>query len=337
MKPSLNYATPSSTSSADRPNQWLVPIGSAPLCLTYQVHWGNSLTDDPSKLGHSATRIGQKGLANLKKVDYYPAAYLAYIVLDARMLDCWQIFFGCVDLVEYFAALEASNALPTLDALSDMARALYFRYSSRQAYLRALRGDLNEDWGVQSGSTWTPPHQCHRASDKPKARTSKLKGYTAEALEEDFKGDQALAHSILFMHDTIISREIALAVPEGDIGHVYEELKVSITPLDMQSPARYTSYGFEQQCQLEYEFTEPLRELFLENWIINPSGLPGGYKAGDHHMHLERHNLELQNQMTRRDIEWDSTLSRQVVSPNIDKLIEIKNTFSRRRWLSEAT
>lgn len=60
------------------------------LALTYEVHWGDALTDDPSKLGHSATKIGQKGPTNLKKPDYYPSLYQAYTVLDTRMLDCWR-------------------------------------------------------------------------------------------------------------------------------------------------------------------------------------------------------------------------------------------------------
>ena len=52
--------------------------------------WGESLSTDPSTLGHSAAKIGRSQPANLKKVDYYPHSELAYLILDIRMLDCWR-------------------------------------------------------------------------------------------------------------------------------------------------------------------------------------------------------------------------------------------------------
>lgn len=60
------------------------------LSQNYETHWGDLSHHDPSTLGHSATKIGQKKPSNLKKVDYYPALYTAFLVLDARMLDCWR-------------------------------------------------------------------------------------------------------------------------------------------------------------------------------------------------------------------------------------------------------
>lgn len=42
-----------------------------------------------------------------------------------------------------------------------------------------------------------------------------------------FYGDQTLAKSIMFMYETMISRDAAYAVTEGDIGRVYECVKVS--------------------------------------------------------------------------------------------------------------
>ncbi|KAH9916364.1 uncharacterized protein B0H18DRAFT_1124277 [Fomitopsis serialis] len=56
------------------------------LSSVFETHWGNELTKDPSKLGHSAHKIGQKTPSNLKKVDYYAASHLLYLVLDTRIL-----------------------------------------------------------------------------------------------------------------------------------------------------------------------------------------------------------------------------------------------------------
>ena len=58
--------------------------------LLFETHWGEALTNDPSKLGHSAAKIDQSAPTNMKKVDYYAGIYLAYLVLDVRLLDCFR-------------------------------------------------------------------------------------------------------------------------------------------------------------------------------------------------------------------------------------------------------
>jgi len=60
------------------------------LSRLFESYWGPSLTNDPSYLGHSASRIGRKKPSNLKKVDFYTSSELAFLVLDVRVLDCWR-------------------------------------------------------------------------------------------------------------------------------------------------------------------------------------------------------------------------------------------------------
>ena len=60
------------------------------LSRVFEAHWGDPLSNDPSTLGHSASKIGRKKPSNLKKVDFYSGTDLAYLVLDVRMLDCWR-------------------------------------------------------------------------------------------------------------------------------------------------------------------------------------------------------------------------------------------------------
>jgi len=45
------------------------------------------------------------------------------------------------------------------------------------------------------------------------------------------QGDRVLASSITFMRDALMSREMSYAVAEGDIGRVYEILKVMLNTL----------------------------------------------------------------------------------------------------------
>ena len=53
----------------------------------YETHWDSSLRLDPSTLGHGAAKINQPASSSFKKVDYYPAAELMYLILDVRLLD----------------------------------------------------------------------------------------------------------------------------------------------------------------------------------------------------------------------------------------------------------
>lgn len=62
----------------------------ADLSRIFETHWGDLLSQDPSTLGYSAGKIGRKAPASLKKVDFHYGTDLAYLVLDARMLDCWR-------------------------------------------------------------------------------------------------------------------------------------------------------------------------------------------------------------------------------------------------------
>jgi hypothetical protein len=56
------------------------------LSRIFEAHWEDPLSNDPSTLGHSTSKIGQKKPANLKKVDFYSSTDLAYLSLT---LECW--------------------------------------------------------------------------------------------------------------------------------------------------------------------------------------------------------------------------------------------------------
>lgn len=44
---------------------------------------------------------------------------------------------------------------------------------------------------------------------------------------------------------------------------------------------KYMNYLLEMVCDLELESSAELRHAFLANWIVNPSGKPNGWVAGD--------------------------------------------------------
>lgn len=55
-----------------------------------KTHWGSQLSNDPSTIGHSATKISRKAPPNFKKIAFYAGADLMYLVTDCQVLDCWR-------------------------------------------------------------------------------------------------------------------------------------------------------------------------------------------------------------------------------------------------------
>ncbi|KAI0348908.1 hypothetical protein OH77DRAFT_1440721, partial [Trametes cingulata] len=117
-----------------------------------ETHWGPPRSEDPSTLGHSAQKIRRPTPANLKKVDFQAGSELVYLVLDARMLDCWRLHFACDDIFKYFQHLSEKNKIPSLEDLERVALTLYRAYSSYRAVERAA-ASVVERPGTQPSTT----------------------------------------------------------------------------------------------------------------------------------------------------------------------------------------
>ncbi|KAJ7136429.1 hypothetical protein C8R43DRAFT_893920 [Mycena crocata] len=118
-------------------------------CRIFETHWGTPLNDDPSTLGCSAKKIGRPAPANLKKVDYYPAADLLALVHDMRMLDCWRVHFKCDDLHEHFNMLEATDQLPSFEDLETISKKLYDTYKAPGSSTKGLSENFR-DFGLKN-------------------------------------------------------------------------------------------------------------------------------------------------------------------------------------------
>ncbi|KAJ3005457.1 hypothetical protein NUW54_g4331 [Trametes sanguinea] len=302
------------------------------LSTIFEVHWGRRFTDDPSALGHSAAKIDQKEPVNLKKVDYYPSLYLAYLVLDARMLDCWRTYYAVDDLFAHFEGLSARDELPELEELRSIAKTLHSRYSCQRAWFDAMEGgDQAEQAGWSAGASWkmkdnnanTPIGR--KAPAQPGTSLKKEGIGSGHTNMPKFSGDRTLAQSILYMMDAMLSRDAADAVAMGDVGRLWNDMKIMMFKFEGSSHSKYGTYLLEQICSLELESSEALRTTFLKNWLVNPSGEPGKTLEGD--LFEEHVNLILEESITRKDAEWDNTFLREVISPNACHFIELKNLW----------
>ncbi|KIY43253.1 hypothetical protein FISHEDRAFT_53997 [Fistulina hepatica ATCC 64428] len=321
-----------------------------------EAHWGEPIGEnDPSTLGHSAAVAGRKTPANLKKVDFYLSSQLVYLVLDVRVLDIWRLYFGVDDIFQHFAEIPESS-LPDFPELRAAAEVLHHRYSSMSAYDSAMKGtiysvltdDIFRDWSVPLGDPWSAPTTHQRDSRTVKQKRTETRSEAADASapsglaassepamaasshpSTEFPGDQSLAQSILLIRETIIVREMAMSIADGDIGRAYECLKLLVFYFHGSSHTKYGNYVLEQITSLEFESHPALREYILENWILK---LEDEYIEGD--LFQEHLNDTLDELHTRNDAEWDGHLMRKVVSLNAYDLMSSKKNILRELGLA---
>ncbi|KAJ3817574.1 hypothetical protein F5880DRAFT_1492702 [Lentinula raphanica] len=313
----------------------------------YETHWGEPLSNDPSTLGHSSRKIGREDPSNLKKIDYYPGIQLAYLVLDARMLDCWRLAFKTSDIFGYFEDLKKEEKLPTFEDLKSMARTLFNSYSSTRAHYYALRkagaSEETSSWAssVPVGTPWlgvaddpsmedigvsftkTSARSAHQEKSKPQKRSTQ-KDKEAEEVQNKLRqtGDRVLANSIAFMRDALLSRECANAVASGDVGRVWEVLKVWLFTFAGSSHSKYATYLLETITSLELESSKTLRDALLRTMLVNLSGRPGSFSPCD--LVQEYFNRLLEFIIERKGQEFDHTFIQHIISRNLHCMSQIK-------------
>ncbi|KAF6744764.1 hypothetical protein DFP72DRAFT_1078109 [Ephemerocybe angulata] len=288
----------------------------------FEVHFDSLMSPDPSSLGHSAALIGRPAPASLKKVDYYPAVDLMYLVLEVRILDCWRLHFNAKDIFAHFTKLATTGSIPSLKTLEETAQKLHSAYSTTRAIYRAT-GDTTKAsaWAdtVPLGSEWVKKTQ--NATSLPSG-TSKASQPAPDTHGRHEKGDRVLANSITFMRDALLSREISYAIADGDAGRVYEVMKALLFSFAGSSHTKYCTYLLEVVTRLELESSPALFEGILKTTLVNLSGLPGNCLAAD--VMQEYFNRLLEAIVEKKGIDYGDPFARNVISPNLGHFAKIK-------------
>jgi len=125
------------------------------------------------------------------------------------------------------------------------AKIVFSRYGHPYAFEDALIGkyDGDPDLTVACGDPWTPP-LCEESSailsnerrkTEVKRKGKEKRGVSKATLDNEsspiFLGDQTLAQSCQFLYDATVSRELVYATADGDVGRVWEIIKVSLVYL----------------------------------------------------------------------------------------------------------
>lgn len=89
---------------------------------------------------------------------------------------------------------------------------------------------------------------------------------------------------------------------------------------------KYMNYLLEMLSNLELESSLELREAFLANWIINPSGQAGHFVAGDKFQ--EQLQDEMYEHIGRKDRGFDEDYMQKVIAPNAYRFVLVKKSMT---------
>ncbi|KAJ3833528.1 hypothetical protein F5878DRAFT_519165, partial [Lentinula raphanica] len=127
---------------------------------------------------------------------------------------------------------------------------------------------------------------------------------------------------IIFMHDAILSRECANAAASGDVGRVWEVMKVWLFTFAGSTHSKYATYLLETITSLELESSKPLRDALLRTMLVNLSGRPGAFSPCD--IIQEYFNRLLEFIVERKGKEFDHTFIQHIISRNLHCMSRIK-------------
>ncbi|KAI0363120.1 hypothetical protein BV20DRAFT_984001, partial [Pilatotrama ljubarskyi] len=234
------------------------------LSLVFETHFGDALTKDVSMLGHSATKIDQKAPTNLKKVatGLYQREVLQSDtgpLLASTHLDCddLNVHFENLRLQDSLPAMaELREAAAALHHRYSTQKAWFSAteggtsaaeagwkigspWRQDESHVAQMADSPTQVPRVDSsgifehdkhGTDSPPPHRDEASPPHSPACDTESSASSGEhGVESDnsdmFEGDAALARSILFMSDTMLSRDASQAVASGDVGRLWNDLK----------------------------------------------------------------------------------------------------------------
>jgi hypothetical protein len=142
--------------------------------------------------------------------------------------------------------------IPSFEELEHIAKVLFDSYTSSTAQYESLEDvhDNSSSWAtnIPLGSLWDPAavttsniftpaemlnaqKQAARVALKKKKQNAKQakKTKSSDIPDPPFHGDRTFSEAATFKRDAMIAREVASAAAEGDVGRVWEALKVNLS------------------------------------------------------------------------------------------------------------
>ncbi|KAJ7648322.1 hypothetical protein DFH06DRAFT_997294 [Mycena polygramma] len=270
-----------------------------------------------------------RGKFNPEKCDFYPAHHILEDRFDAVALDALRL------LCEESTGIENGPEIKLLDALQSyfspgghlenssfedlekMAVLVYTRYLSNGASEMA-RGQADRSTDVY-GPGWKTDVD---ADSDAEGKGSMSLMNAALSLKRGVRVLITLCH---FMRMTFWYLEMCAAVAEGDIGRVFEVIKLLRFSFWGAGSTNYGNELLELACNFLYEWSDELRITVLENYLVNPAGRIGHWLELD--LLQEHYNFWIKALFNSKSHDFDSNHLSEGVGLNISGISSLRERF----------
>ncbi|KAG9091511.1 hypothetical protein FS749_016478 [Ceratobasidium sp. UAMH 11750] len=331
------------------------------LKVIFNVHWSPLVAEGVFGLRHAIEALGHR--INALDCDFYPCHDALKVVFDtfililflgqvrerfgAQLTDAARKKFSSKshmleELSAYFDEGEPLHAVG-LEVLDEIAGSVYDNYLTTSAYEAAISSDEDLEPSQSRITSLTAevlarlqdPHVTSSSGTKSSSDSSSPsedeKPQHAKASKSTMRfslasiGDQGLATAILLLRDSFWYFEVATAVAEGDIGRVMEVIKILRIAFWGGGATNYGNELLEMACNHFYEYPADLLKAVLNNYLVNPSGLPGHFHELD--LLQEHHNLAIKTVFNSKNSDFDSTFMKDSVALNIIGLAGLRDSL----------
>ncbi|KAJ7306175.1 hypothetical protein DFH08DRAFT_976105 [Mycena albidolilacea] len=307
----------------------------------FRLHWFEPT--GKSILGlHHDVKLLTRNKFNPVKCDFYPAHHILEDRFEALMLDALRkkpASFTRQKQLYFSAKSNGPFKDITFEELDEFSHVVYRRYMCNDAYDDAqgdfprdpkihgpptvpnaapvpepvVSDDEEEDSDPEDEPTTSNPSRSKKGKG---SRSNKAKA--AEAVNFS-GGDQSLSTTINFIRMTFWYLEMCSAIAEGDIGRVFEVIKVLRFSF---WGAGSTNYGNEM-LELACNFLNAI----LNNYLVNTTGLLGHWLELD--LLQEHYDFWIKSLFNSKSHSFDSKHLSEAVSLNIHGFSAIRDQFPR--------
>ncbi|KAJ7840470.1 hypothetical protein B0H13DRAFT_2239514 [Mycena leptocephala] len=306
----------------------------------FRLHWFEPTGKGIFGLHHDVDLLTRTKFNHLK-CDFYPAHHILEDRFDALMLDALRLLCEektgiihppktpLLDGLEMYFNAENKGPLKdiTFEELDVLSRTVYRRYMCNDAFEDA-QGHYPRDPEIHDSESETEAEPA-TAPNEPKV-TKKRKGTRAKKAKaaesvNSFGNDQSLATTINFIRMTFWYLEMCAAIAEGDIGRVFEVLKVLRFSFWGAGSTNYGNEMLELACNFLYDFPPALQHAVLNNYLANTIGSLGHWLELD--LLQEHFNFWIKRLFNSKSHDFDSKYLAEAVGLNIHGISSIRDRF----------
>ncbi|KAF9488430.1 hypothetical protein BDN71DRAFT_1347373, partial [Pleurotus eryngii] len=272
----------------------------------YKAHWAPNTGKRLFGLHHDCDTLGHTKL-NPTKCDFYPHHHAVTETFEISCLGVLRLppasgsppasqsksTKKLLDYLNHAFSAVGSLVSKEFSFLEDLAAVAYRRYLTTAAY-----EDCMDDGPIPTGDADLSGSDNNDNDDEWK-----------------WKGDQGMANLALQLRDSFWYYEMCHAISHGDIGRVMEIIKILCFYFWGSGSTNYGNELLELACNFLYEYPDDLKVTLLNNWLVNPSGLPGHWHELD--LLQEHHNLLIKTLFNDRNSDFDSSFLQEVIALNI--------------------